>query len=317
MKDIICSKKYQLMGGEFQFLCFPQNYFTKEEVINLFDEAYAEVKRIEVKFTDFHPGYFNQINYNAGKSPVEVDDETLFLLNESLNISKISKGTFDISFASIGHLWRESKDQNKTLDQETIRNHLKYIDYKLIEINQEKKTVFLPHSKMRIGLGGIGKGYAVDQVYNLFINKGLYNFYINGAGDIRVHSRADAPRRWRIGIRNPLSDNPKKSVGIIQIDSGAIASSGGYIHNVNGDKFNNHIIHPKTGISNKEIIASTVLAKDAINADTSATILMNMNKKDAIDYLNERDLYGLVFCNEGKSYLSNKAIKNFGMTVKQ
>lgn len=315
MKDIICSRTYQVMGGEFQFLCFPQTFMSKDDVYKLFEEAYDEVKRIEVKFTDFRPGFFNEINKLAGIKPVTVDDETIFLIKESIKVSTISRGTFDISFASIGHLWRAQKEHNQILDKEIIKEHLKFIDYKLIQINEEKKTVYLPYPQMKIGLGGIGKGYAVDQVYKYFIKKGLYNFYINGAGDIRVHSRLDAPRKWRIGIRNPLSEDASKSVGVIQMGEGAIASSGGYIHNVNGDKFNHHIIHPKTGLSNREVIASTVIADDAITADTTATILMNMGKLEAVDYLNERNLTGLVFCPEGRSYLSSRALKNFGMSL--
>ena len=315
MKDIICSRNYQVMGGEFQFLCFPQNFLSKEEVYKLFDEAFNEVKRIEVKFTDFQPGFFNEINNSSGIRPVVVDDETLFLIKESINISKKSRGTFDISFASIGHLWREQKEQGLSLSQETIKEHLKFIDYNLIQIDETHKSVYLPYPQMKIGLGGIGKGYAVDQVYKYFIKKGLYNFYINGAGDIRVHSRLDAPRKWRIGIRNPISADASKSVGIIQMGEGAIASSGGYIHNVNGDKFNHHIIHPKTGTSNREVIASTVIATDAITADTTATILMNMGKQEAVNYLNDHDLTGLVFCTEGRSYLSRRALKNFGMSL--
>ena len=315
MKDLICSRNYQVMGGEFQFLCFPQNYFSKEDVYKIFDEAYDEVKRIEVKFTDFKPSLFNEINKFAGIRPVSVDDETMFLIKESIEVSDRSQGTFDISFASVGHLWRAYKAENKVLAQETINQYLKFIDYKLIQIDEIKKTVYLPHSQMKIGLGGIGKGYSVDQVFNYFIKKGLYNFYINGAGDIRVHSRADAPRKWRIGIRNPLSEDASKSVGIIQMAEGAIASSGGYIHNVNGDKFNHHIINPKTGLSNREVIASTVIADNAITADVTATILMNMGKIKAIEYLNEQNLSGLVFCSEGRSYLSDRALKNFGFSL--
>lgn len=315
MSDIVCKKTYQAMGGEFQFSCFPQNFLSKNDVYNLFDEAFQEVKRIEEKYTDFHPSQFNRINEFAGINPVAVDEETIFLIKESLAVSKLSLGVFDISFASVGHLWRSFKETNQVLDQKTIEDQLKFINYKLIEINESEKTVFLPRKQMRIGLGGIGKGYAVDQVYKLFVKKGLYNFYINGSGDIRVHSRFDAPRKWRIGIRNPLSLDPKKSVGVVQMDSGSIASSGGYVHNVNGDKFNNHIINPKTGTSCRDVIASTVIAEDALTADTTATILMNLGKLEAIDYLNDQNLIGLVFCSEGKSYLSSRALKNFGMST--
>lgn len=316
MRENLCQKTYQVMGGEFQFLSFAQSHLSKEEVAALFDEAYLEVKRIEEKFTDFKESYFNFINKEAGKSKVKVDEETIDLLKKSQEISVISNGIFDISFASIGHNWRMKKEKGEILDQEFIKLHLKYVNYKLIEIDEKNKTVFLPYSEMRIGLGGIGKGYAVDRVYDFFIRKGLYNFYINGSGDIRVHALESAPRAWRIGIRNPLSSDPKKAVGVIQLYNGAIASSGGYIHNVNGDRFNNHIIHPKTGMSAREIIGSSVIAENALIADTTATILMNCSREEAVEYMNDHKLFGVVFSKEGKSYLSEKALKNFGLEVK-
>lgn len=316
MRENICQRTYQVMGGEFQFLSFPQSHLSQDEVFALFDEAYLEVKRIEEKFTDFKESYFNRINKEAGKLRVEVDDETMKLLKKSHEISILSNGLFDISFASIGHNWRRKKEQGQALDQEFIKSYLKYVNYELIEFNDKNQTVFLPYAEMKIGLGGIGKGYAVDRIYDFFIKKGLYNFYINGSGDIRVHALPSAPRAWRIGIRNPLSSDPKKAVGVIQLYNGAIASSGGYIHNVNGDRFNNHIIHPKTGMSAREIIGSSVMADDAITADTTATILMNCSRKEAVEYMNDHHLFGVVFCKEGRSHLSAKALGSFGLEVK-
>lgn len=315
MKESISKKTYILMGGEFQFLAFPQSHLSNQEVQQIFDEAYLEVKRIEEKYTDFKDSYFGRINLNAGLKAVDVDDETIWLIKKSQEISNLSNGIFDISFASIGHNWRLKKENGEILSESFIRSHLKYVNYKLIEIDEKNKTVFLPFQEMKIGLGGIGKGYAVDSVYNFFLKKGLYNFYINGSGDIRVHALASAPRAWRIGIRNPLSRDPQKAVGVVQIYNGSIASSGGYVHNVNGDRFNNHIINPKTGMSAREIIGSTVCAGDALVADTTATILMNLSKKEALCYMNDHNLFGVIFCKDGKSHLSEKAFKNFGLNV--
>jgi len=313
MTEIICQKKFTAIGGEFQFSTFPQNFLTKEAVLEIFEAGIAEVRRIEEKYTDFKSSYFNRINEQAGISAVEVDEETLALVKRAIDISTKSEGTFDISYASIGFLWRSSKENNSVLTEAVINEHLKYVDFNLIDLDEIKKTIYLPHKKMKIGLGGIGKGYAVDAVYDLFIKRGLYNFYINGAGDIRVHSRTDAPRKWRIGIRNPLSIDASKAVGVVQLSNGAIASSGGYIHNVNGDKTNHHILNPQTGKSSQDIIASTVIAENAIIADTTATILMNMNPVSCINFLDKNDLAGIVFSSEGKSYLSKKAVVNFGM----
>ena len=106
-------KKYSVMGGEFNFMCFPQNFHTEQQVEDIFDKAFLEVKRIEKKFTDFHPSEFNKINELAGIGPCQVDDEIYNLIRKALIISKNSDGIFDISYASIGHKWREAKKKIK------------------------------------------------------------------------------------------------------------------------------------------------------------------------------------------------------------
>jgi thiamine biosynthesis lipoprotein len=315
MSELLTKKTYQVMGGEFQFLCFPQTYHSKADVEEIFHKGYLEVKRIEDKFTDFKDSYFNRINQNAGVTSTLIDDETLWIIKKSLEISKKSSGVFDITFASIGHYWREKKTSGQVLSQEFIKSKLKFINYNLIELDEAEKKIYLPNPEIKIGLGGIGKGYAVDRVFELFLKEGLTNFYVNGAGDLRVHSRADAPRAWRIGIRNPLSVNVVRNVGIIQLANGSVASSGGYIHNVNGDRFNNHIIDPKSGLSAQNIIGTTVLADDALTTDTTATILMNLSVEEALNYLNNNLMMGIVFSKEGKSYLSEKALDHFGSAL--
>ncbi len=306
---------FNAMGGEFKLMCFPQSFLSKEDVLAIFKKAEEEVLRIENKFTDFKESELNNINVNAGQKPVVVDNELWDLLKKSQEISKESNGIFDITFASIGHLWRKAKNEGRTLSAlERARGHA-LIDYRKIKFGVLKRSVFLPHQDMRIGLGGIGKGYAVDRVFELLKKEGLHNFYVNGSGDIRVHSHESAPRPWRIGIRNPLSKDASKSIGVIQLTSGSVASSGGYIHfNPEAkDHADHHIINPKSGTSGEEVIASTVLAETAIESDTTATILMNLSVTEAITYLDKRELIGFVIDQQGKSHVSRRGLKSFGL----
>ncbi len=308
-------KRYRAMGGEFLFRCFPQNFHSHKDVEKIFDQAYQEIKRIEEKFTDYKPSPFNQINDCAGINPCVVDEETFNLVQQSIKISEDSNGIFDISYASVGHPWRIAKTEGFVLSA-LERNKLKqYIDYKKIKLNKKEKSIYLPHKKMRIGLGGIGKGYAVDSAFKLCKHAGLYNFYVNGSGDIRVHSNENAPRAWKIGIRNPLSSDPSKSIGIIQMTNGAIATSGGYIQKINNhdNKADHHIIDSSSGRSREEVISSTVIAKDALDADVIATILMNLSSNDAVTYLNNQNLIGCIVSKNGTCLLSDKAITQFGI----
>tara|TARA_R110002072_G_scaffold1989_2_gene16373 strand:- start:87690 stop:88619 length:930 start_codon:yes stop_codon:yes gene_type:complete len=302
---------FKAMGGHFQLTIFNDSY-DECYVDDLFKLCELEVKRIEDKLSDFKESPFQLINKYSGKREVHVDDETFDIISKSIDISKKSYGLFDISFASVGHAWRKAKEEGRELsffDKFTLK-HL--IDYRKIKINNIEKTIFLPHRKMKIGLGGIGKGYAVDCLYHLILGKGVENFLVNGEGDIRVHSAKNALRKWKLGIQNPFSSDSSKSIGIVQLTNGSISSSGGYVNNIKGKKDDHHIIHPSKGSSYNRVVASTVIANDTVTTDTTATILMNMKPQEAIDYLNKNQLAGLVVDRSGKVLLSQIGLSYFG-----
>lgn len=298
------------MGGEFLFKIFPGTTKGHDEIRSVAELAFDEVSRVENLLTDFRDSPFNDINKYAGIRPVEVNDEILNILKDSLLLSKETDGAFDISFASMGHLWREHKSQDTQPTQAEILEAASFIDYKKIEIDEFNKTVFLPLKGMRIGLGGIGKGYAVDCGFNLLRKYGLSNFYFNGSGDIRVHSRIDAPRSWRIGVRNPFSDDPQKSCAYFEVANGSLATSGNYnnfIHKL-GKKFH-HIIDPTTGNSSRDLVSVTVFADSAQISDTTATSVMIMGREKGLNYLNHKGINAFVIDEEGKVHHSDKSFK--------
>jgi thiamine biosynthesis lipoprotein len=124
---------------------------------------------------------------------------------------------------------------------------------------------------------------------------------------------------WKIGIRNPLSKDSSKSIGVIQIANGAVASSGGYVHKVenisqdSSHRPDHHIIHPKTGKSGSEVISSTILSTSCLESDTLATIVMNMQAEEAKDYLTNNDIFDVIINKDGKSLLSHKALSSFSL----
>ncbi len=302
----LIQKTFHAMGGQFIFSCYAQEE-KKLSIYALFDLAFLEIQRIEDKFTDHRPSYFNQINDNAGINKVKVDDETMLLIDISAELFRKSNKLFDISFASIGHQWREYQKRKEKIPEHIIKEKLSLVNFNLIEIDKINKTIFLPFSEMRIGFGGIGKGYAVDQAFKILRENNLNNFCINGSGDIRVYSEENALRKWQIGIRNPLSKNTDRAIGIIQLSNGAVATSGGYNNHIETDKNDHHIINPLTGRSRSDIIQSTIIANDAITADTNATIIINQNPKNALDYLNDNKICGLFIDQTGMSHLSKMA----------
>jgi FAD:protein FMN transferase len=308
MKRLVVPGKH--MGGNWEVQCFPRNKHEKDYFTQIIADGFKEVVRIENLLTDFKPSPFMKINDFAGEKSVKVDQEIFDIVTQSLQISNETKGLFDISYASVGHYWRQCRKKGILPDEKTVKDLSELIDYRKIEMDSKNQTIFLPHPFMRIGLGGIGKGYAVDRLFDYLRKKGMVNFMVNGSGDIRVHSLASAPRKWKVGIRNPFNPDPSVKCGLLCIDNGAVATSGDYINAIKiEDKNYHHIISPNDGHSSQGIVSSTVWTETAIEADTLATSLMLMDIGEALTYSNVRGLFSLLIDENGKVHLSRKAMQ--------
>lgn len=289
-------------------------------LISAFKTADLEVARIEDELTDFRPSPFNEINRYAGIKPVPVSDEIQGLVHKALQISEASKGAFDISYAAVGHLWRTARQSGCLPAKEEIEAQKRFVDYRRIVVDADASTVYLPHPRMRIGFGGVGKGYAVDQAFEIIKSKfGLTNFMINGAGDIRVSCAADAPRPWIVRIRNPFGP-PGSAAGMMTVRGGAVATSGDYERfMMNGDQRLHHVIDARTCSIRQDVASVTICAPTALEADLCATAAMALGPNDGLRFIESRrgirgtliDRTGQVYTGRGWVQESPSVFKNY------
>ena len=298
-----------LMGGLFTVTTWTQ---LTEHHTALINEGLDLIAELESRLTDFKDSPFNQINIQAGKSAVTVDAETFQLIQKAIAFSDETNGAFDISYASVGKLWREARLTGEMPSPELVKERSQFVNYKNIVLDEKNLNIFLPYEKMQIGLGGIGKGYAVDKLYSFLLNKGLVNFMVDGSGDIRVHSAAEAPRPWRLGIKNPFSPDENKKIGYIQLKNGALATSGDYINYIRRPELNkryHHIIDPRTGNPTEGIVSSTILTETALNADLAATTMMILGMTASLEWLNKKKWAGFLVAQDGKVLMSETALQ--------
>ncbi|MCF8059323.1 MAG: FAD:protein FMN transferase [Bacteriovoracaceae bacterium] len=308
-----CELTFSAMGGQFIYKAYPQSLYRIEELKELFQKAHQEVIRIESKFTEFKPSDLNKINDLAGIAPCPIDEEMLFLLSKSSEFFKKSHGVFDLTYASFSKRWRESLTNGQPLtsvDKELLRSN---VDFNQVQIDQKAMTVFLPFPKMRIGLGGIGKGYAVDRAFEFLREKGVINFSVNGSGDMRVHSEVDAPRPWKVGIRNPFAKDPNQAAGLVQLQNGSVSTSGSYILKNKSDPSDrdHHIVTSYNDQESSPVVSSTIIGDTCLETDVWGTIAMALDTRDALALLNREEIYGILIDKAGKSHLSEKALKGF------
>ena len=293
------------MGGPFSFSGFAEDLTSKQVVLAAFHAADREVSRIENLLTDYHDSPLNEINAAAGKHPVKVSDELFDLIGQSIAISKESGGVFDISYAAVGILWRQARLQNQLPEESALANAQRAVNYRNIVMDYSAKTIFLPDSAMRIGLGGVGKGYAVDRAYQIIRERGVRNFMVNGAGDIRTHAHESLLRPWYIAIQNPFN-NKNAAAGGLFMKSGAVATSGNYqrflMHN--GIRYH-HVIDARNGKIRQDVASVTITASNALGADMYATTVMALGVEDGIKFLkNHRSARGILIDCEGKVHRS-------------
>ncbi|PKP25375.1 MAG: thiamine biosynthesis protein ApbE [Bacteroidetes bacterium HGW-Bacteroidetes-2] len=277
-------KTTKLMGSRFDITVVANNEAEGNSFIAM---AINEISRIEKLISSWDTdSQTSDINRNAGIQEVKVDPELFDLIDRSIKISKLTDGAFDISFASMDKIWKFDGSMTEKPTDEAIAKSVEKIGYKNILLNKEKHTVFLKKEGMKIGFGGIGKGYAADKTKALLIEKGVSAGIINASGDMNTWGKQPDGKSWMVAITNPL--NKEKVFSWLPIDNSAIVTSGNYEKFIFFDNVRySHIIDPRTGYPTTGIISATILSPSAELADALATGVFVMGVEVGLDFINQ------------------------------
>lgn len=283
-QDFLKKRTVKLMGSRFDISVVSSS----EEQANTFiEEAITEINRIEKMISSWDSSsQTSLINKNAGIKPTRVDGELYQLIERCLQLSKITDGAFDISYASIDKVWYFDKPMTKLPSQESIENSVRKVGYQNILLDPEGQTVFLKLKGMKIGFGGIGKGYAADKARTLLKKKGATGGIINASGDLTTWGTQPDEKDWTVGITNPLNKN--KVFSWFPVKNAAVATSGNYEKFVTFDKKRySHIIDPRSGYPASGLVSVTVFAESAELCDALATAVFIMGKDSGLYLINQ------------------------------
>lgn len=305
IESTLCAHKriVKLMGNRFEITVVSGDAAWAEARI---DDAIEEIRRIERLLTTFNDSsQTNLVNQHAGIRPVRVDHEVLELIDRSLKISRLTQGAFDITYGSIDkRLWNFDTAMTSLPDPETARQMVRLINYRNVVLDKEASTVYLKEKGMRIGFGGIGKGYAADRARTLLQQKGVQSGVVNAAGDLVTWGVQPNGTPWTIGIADPDTLHPFST---LNISNTAVATSGNYEKYavINGKRYS-HTIDPKTGYPVSGIKSVTILSPSAELADAMATPVMVMGIRVGLDLINQlKNLACIIIDDAGQLYTSN------------
>ena len=269
-------------------------HFSQQDCERLGDEALesiaqkveAEVKRIEYKYSRYRDdSLLSQINdYHT----VQLDEETSHLINYADIAFNMSDGLFDITSGVLREIWDFKKEVIP--NQSDINLIKRYIGWEKISVDLTDNQFYLPEN-MQIDFGGFGKEYAADQAADIARQEGIQSALIDLGGDIVVVGNNNTPS-WNIGIRNP--QQPEQALASIQLQSGAIATSGHYERFfIKDGKRYCHILNPHTAFPVDYWASISCIAERCLVAGTLSTIAM-LKESEAKGWLKDQDIQFLL-----------------------
>jgi len=245
----------------------------------LLAQAMAEVDRIEARMSTYRESSeISRVNAHAADAPVRVSRELFDLVARSLVVSTLSDGAFDITYESVGHLYR-LRDRVRPADAQ-IDARLPAVDHSLVRLDPQAQSIAFAAPGVRINLGGIAKGYTCERVVELLAEAGVRNALVSAGGDTRLlGDRRGQP--WVVGIRDP--DDADGVVTRLALDDEAISTSGDYerYFDENGVRYH-HILDPATGRPSEGIRSVTVVGPEGTLTDALSTTLFVLGAEQGL-----------------------------------
>ena len=292
------------MGSELHLTAWTND---EPRAVQAFERVFDEFDRLDRLHSVWKDGSdVLRVNAEAGHAPVQVSPETIEVLRVARQISEWTDGKFDVTFGALSGLWKFDHDQDNHIpNPEDVRRRLPLIDFQAVDVNAQAGTVFLRRPGMRMHLGGIGKGYAVDRAAAILRAGGVADFLIQAGGDLYAGgARGDRP--WRTGIRDPRGP-VDRIFAALNVRDETFSTSGDYeryfMHD--GRRYH-HILDPDEGRPAYGCRSVTIVAKQAVLADALSTGVFVLGPQKGMALIEELpDVEGVIVSDRNEVLVSS------------
>ena len=243
-----------------------------------FDEIYA--------LMSLHKSGSDILRLNSTyPQPVRIDPTTYRLIESAVLLGRLTRGAFDITIRPLALTWSHGQSQQSIPSHQVIFDRIRYVGDEYLRLIPPDQVQRLS-DKVQVDLGGIAKGYAIDEAARLFREEGFSDFFIDAGGDVYCGGVNCRGQPWQIGIRHPRQ--PKKIIDVVFLQDMAATTSGDYarFYIIEGQKWS-HIINPITGYPQKGVASATVMAPDAMTADALSTAFCVLPPRTSIPIIDK------------------------------
>jgi len=294
------SEDADIMGTRIKVELFHADPYLARQGI---DTVLHEMRRIDAGMSPYiETSELARLNASAQQQPFATSEELFSLIRRSLDFSEMTGGAFDITFASVGFLYDY---RSKTRPDETQREKATaLINYRKLVLDHHSATITFSKSGMRIDLGGIAKGYAVDRCISLLQKLGVKQALVTAGGDSRmIGDRWGRP--WSIGVRDPRNED--KLAAVIPLQDVAVSTSGDYQRYFEEDGIRyHHIINPRSGDSARALQSVTIIGPDATTTDALSTSAFVMGLESGLELINRMpDIDAILVDQKGQLHYSD------------
>ncbi len=278
----------------------------KKQADAVIEAVFAEMQQLENIFSRHISGSdVNRINEAAGRTPVKVKPETIIVTRKALEIAELSGGAFDPTVGPLLELWGWGTEKPRVPSAEEINKVLPLVNYKAVEIDEANATIFLTKPGMKIDLGGIAKGFIVDQGQEIAKQFSVKALFINAGGDISITGSKPSGEKWRVAIQAPR--DPQNWAAVLELEEGSVATSGDYerFFEEGGEVFH-HILDPKRGVPGGDVSSVTIVAPDTLISDALSTAVFVRGKEKGMQLLESlQGIEGIIIDKDGEIYISS------------
>lgn len=285
-----------------------------EEIL---DKAFDRITTLEDALSINKTGtLLDKVNAEAGNSPVKVDADTFDVIQKGLAYSALTDGSFDITIGPIVKLWNIGFPDARVPSQDEIQSKLPLVDYKQVVLDDAAQTIYLKQPGMLIDLGGIGKGYAADEVAAVLRSEGVEHAIIDLGGNLYMLGDKPGNSSWTVGVQDPF--NPRGSIiGRLNVINKSVVTSGIYERYLEQDSVKyHHILNPKTGYPyTNEIAGVTIVSDYSIDGDAISTSVFSKGIEEGMDFVESQEGVDAIFITtDYKVYTSSGLKDNFSLT---
>jgi len=258
------------MGVPFRIVLYSADSASAESAAKA---AFDRIKELNAIMSDYeHESELNQLSRTAGQGrALAVSGDLWRVLERSQSLAEQTDGAFDITVGPYVSLWRRARRVKELPDPQKLAEAGTAVGYRKVILNRRRQTVRLLAPGMKLDLGGIAKGYAVDEALKVLSAHGVERALVGGAGDIAVSEAPPGSRGWRIALAQfdatGAATNPH-----VRLRNAAISTSGDSAQRleINGRRYS-HIVDPRTGLGLTDHSLVTVIARDCFTSDAAAT----------------------------------------------